>query len=171
KIAILLPVATARDTNKYIIEMKKNLLEDNTLEAVFTLPNEIFHPGSTANACCMVFTLGKPHKNPDGTINKTFFGYYKDDGHKKKKKLGRVEQFDKDNNSLWKPIEEKWLNLFRNKTVEDGISAMQAVTGEDEWLCEAYMKTDFSKLSEADFQRTLNNYLAYLVKEGKIYES
>ena len=33
------------------------------------------------------------------------------------------------------------------------------------------MKTDYSKLSEDDFQQTLNNYLAYLIKEGKIYES
>ena len=48
---------------------------------------------------------------------------------------------------------------------------MQAVTGDDEWLCEAYMKTDYSKLCEADFQQTLNNYLAYLMKEGKIYEA
>lgn len=170
KIAILLPVAAAIGTTSYIANMKKQLLEDNTLEAVFTLPNEIFYPGASASACCMVFTLGKPHKNPDGTANKTFFGYYKEDGHKKKKNLGRVEQFDKNNNSLWKPIEEKWLDLYRNKTVEDGISAMQVVTGDDEWLCEAYMKTDYSKLSEADFQQTLNNYLAYLVKEGKIYE-
>ena len=91
-------------------------------------------------------------------------------GHKKKKNLGRIEQFDKDNKSIWKQIEEEWLDLYRNKTVKDGMSAMQAVTGDDEWLCEAYMKTDYSKLSEADFQRTLNNYLAYLMKEGKIYE-
>jgi hypothetical protein len=40
-----------------------------------------------------------------------------------------------------------------------------------EWLCEAYMKTDYSVLSEANFQSTLNDYLAYLVKEGKVYES
>ena len=119
----------------------------------------------------MVFTFGKPHKNSDGTVNKTFFGYYKDDGHKKKKNLGRVEQFDKNNQSIWKRIEEEWLDLFRNKTVKDGLSAMQAVSGSDEWLCEAYMKTDYSQLCEADFQRTLNNYLAYLVKEGRIYES
>ena len=171
KIAILLPVSAAIGTSNFISEMKKKILEDNTLEAVFTLPNEIFYPGAAVSACCMVFTLGKPHKNPDGTANKTFFGYYKEDGHKKKKNLGRIEQFDSDNQSLWKPIEEKWLNLYRNKTVEDGISAMQVVTGDDEWLCEAYMKTDYSKLSEADFQQTLNNYLAYLVKEGKIYEA
>ena len=171
KIAILLPVSAAIGTSNYISDMKKALLEDNTLEAVFTLPNEIFYPGASASACCMVFTLGRPHKNADGTVNKTFFGYYKEDGHKKKKNLGRIEQFDENNNSIWKQIEEEWLDLYRNKTVKDGISAMQAVSGDDEWLCEAYMKTDYSKLTEADFQQTLNNYLAYLVKEGRIYES
>lgn len=171
KIAILLPVACAIGTDKLIESIKIELLEDNTLDAVFTLPNEIFYPGASASACCMVFTLGKPHVNADGTVNKTFFGYYKEDGHKKKKNLGRIEQFDKDNNSIWKQIEEKWLDLYRNKTVEDGMSAMQAVSGKDEWLCEAYMKTDYSKLCEADFQQTLNNYLAYQMKEGKIYES
>ena len=48
---------------------------------------------------------------------------------------------------------------------------MQVVTGDDEWLCEAYMKTDYTKLKVADFQQTLNNYLSYLVKEGIVYES
>ena len=170
KVAILLPVAAAIGTSEVISNIKAELLKHNTLEAVFTLPNEIFYPGASASACCMIFTLGRPHVNVDETVNKTFFGYYKEDGHKKKKNLGRIEQFNKENNSIWKDIEKKWLALFRNKTVEDGMSAMQAVSGEDEWLCEAYMKTDYTKLSEADFQRTLNNFLAYQMKEGKIYE-
>lgn len=171
KLAVLLPVACAIGTGSLLTDIKGKLLKDNTLEAVFSLPNEIFYPGASASACCMVFTLGKPHTNADGTVNKTFFGYYKDDGHKKKKGLGRIEQFDKDNNSIWKQIEEKWLDLYRNRTVEDGLSAMQTVSNEDEWLCEAYMKTDYSKLCEDDFQQTLNNYLAYQMKVGKIYES
>lgn len=171
KTAILLPVSAAIGTSSYISDMKAALLEDNSLEAVFTLPNEIFYPGASANACCMIFTLGRPHMNPDGTTNRTFFGYFKEDGHKKKKNLGRVEQFDSDNNSIWKQIEDKWLDLYRNKTVEDGMSAMQAVSGDDEWLCEAYMNTDYSRLSESDFQQTLNDFLAYQMKEGKIYES
>lgn len=170
-VAILLPVATAIGNSTFISDMKTALLEENTLNAVFTLPPEVFYPGSSTNACCMMFTLGRPHRMADGTIPKTFFGYYKDDGHKKKKNLGRIEQFDKNNNSIWKQIEEEWLDLYRNKTVKDGMSAMQAVTGDDEWLCEAYMKTDYSKLTEADFQQTLNNYLAYLMKEGRIYEA
>ena len=73
--------------------------------------------------------------------------------------------------SKWKAIEEEWLRLFRNHKSVDGLSATAEVSGKDEWLCEAYMKTDYTKLCEEDFQKTLNNYLAYLMKEGKIYES
>jgi type I restriction enzyme M protein len=171
KMAVLLPVAAAIGTKAIIQNEKISMLKNNTLEAVFTLPNEIFYPGASASACCMVFTLGEPHIKADGTMKETFFGYYKEDGFKKKKNLGRVEQFDNDGNSKWKAIEEEWLKLFRNHKSVDGLSATAEVSGTDEWLCEAYMKTDYTKLCEEDFQQTLNNYLAYLMKEGKIYES
>lgn len=171
KMAVLLPVAVAIGTPKIIQAEKTAMLEENTLEAVFTLPNEIFYPGASASACCMVFTLGEPHIKIDGTVKETFFGYYKEDGFKKKKNLGRVEQFDENGDSKWKSIEEEWLKLFRNHKSVDGLSATAEVSATDEWLCEAYMKTDYSTLSEKDFQKTLNNYLSYLIKEGKIYES
>ncbi len=171
KLAVLLPVSAAIGTSTIIENEKIEMLKNNTLEAVFTLPNEIFYPGASASACCMLFTLGKPHKKADGTVNETFFGYCKEDGFKKKKNLGRIEQFDENNNSKWKVLEEEWLYLFNNKKAIDGKSATATIDGKSEWLCEAYMKTDYSKLSEKDFQQTLNNYLAYLMKEGKIYES
>ncbi len=176
KLAVLLPLACAIGTGSLITKEKEVLLEDNTLEAVFSLPGEIFYPGSSVCACCMLFTLGQPHVKPDGTTRSTFFGYCKDDGFVKKKNLGRVEQFIKDDKgnftiSKWKKIEEEWLNLFEGKTVVDGKSAVEKVNADDEWLCEAYMKTDYTKLTSDDFQRTLNNYLSYLVKEGNVYES
>ena len=169
KLAVLLPMSAAIGTGSRITKMKKELLENNTLEAVFSLPAEIFYPGASVQACCMLFTLNKPHFDSNGIPKKqTFFGYYKEDGFKKKKNLGRVEQFNADGNSKWEDIEKEWLDLYKNKTVKSGMSAMQAVTGDDEWLCEAYMKTDYSKLTEADFQKTINDYLAYLVKNGKV---
>lgn len=173
KMAVILPVAAAIGATEILSGAKQKLLVDNTLEAVFTLPNEIFYPGASASACMMVFTLGQPHFDPETQLpNKaTFFGYYKDDAHKKKKNLGRIEQFDENNASKWKAVEEKWLKLFRNKTVEAGMSAMQEVTHKDEWLVEAYMKTDYSTLTADDFQATVNGYLAYLVKEGTVVEA
>lgn len=173
KLAVLLPLACAIGTSSIIKSAKASLLEDNTLEAVFSLPAEIFYPGASVCACCMLFTLGQPHVKPDGSVRSTFFGYCKEDGFVKKKNLGRVEQFNKDidgnpTTSRWKEIEAEWLDLFERKAVVDGKSAVERVSAEDEWLCEAYMKTDYSTLTEADFQRTLNNYLAYLVKNGQI---
>lgn len=171
KLAVLLPVSAAIGTSSILQSSKAEMLKDNRLEAVFTLPSEIFYPGAAVNVCCMVFTLGLPHQNADGTTNETFFGFYREDGFKKKKNLGRIEQFDTDGNSKWRKIEEDWLRLFRNKKVVDGLSATAEVTADDEWLCEAYMKTDYSTLSQEDFQQTLNNYLSYLVKEGNLYEA
>lgn len=169
-LAVLLPVACAIGSSSEITRLKTEILLENTLDAVFTLPNEIFYPGANASACCMVFKIGRKHlnvSNPD-----TFFGYYKDDGFKKKKNLGRVEQADTlTGKSKWVKIEEKWINLYRNRRSVDGFSATHKVTGNDEWLCEAYMKTDYTKLTEQDFQQTVNDYLAYLLKKGDIYET
>lgn len=171
KLAVLLPVSAAIGTSSIITESKKYMLQSNRLEAVFTLPTEIFYPGAAVSACCMVFTLGLPHENPDGTTNESFFGYYKEDGFKKKKNLGRIEQFNAEGKSKWREIEEQWIANFRNKKVIDGLTSTAVVNGDSEWLCEAYMKTDYTKLRVSDFQQTLNNYLSYLVKEGIVYES
>lgn len=171
KLAVLLPVAVAIGTSRLLTEAKIQMLQDNTLEAVFTLPNEIFYPGASASACCMLFTLGRPHVGADNSVSETFFGYCKEDGFKKKKNLGRIEQFDPDGRSKWKAIEEKWLHLYRNKIIADGLSAKAVIDGNSEWLCEAYMKTDYSTLTEKDFQQTINNYLAHLMKEGRIHEA
>ena len=168
-LACLLPVACAIGTSKDISKIKEQILEENTLDAVFTLPNEVFYPGASASACCMVFKIGKKHNdvsNPD-----TFFGYYKDDGFKKKKNLGRVELTNSSGESIWSSIESNWIELYRNRTSKDGLSATHKVNGSDEWLCEAYMKTDYTTLKTEDFQQTINNYLSFLVKEGKVYEN
>ena len=82
KLAVLLPVSAAIGTNNLVAEAKAKMLVDNRLEAVFTLPAEIFYPGASVNACCMLFTLGLPHVNVDGTTNETFFGFYREDGFK-----------------------------------------------------------------------------------------
>lgn len=169
-LAVLLPVACAIGTSGEVKKIKNELLKENTLDAVFTLPAEVFYPGAAVSVCCMVFKIGKKHSdisNPD-----TFFGYYKEDGFKKKKYLGRIEQIDfESGKSKWEEIENEWIDLYRNRKSVDGYSATAKVTGNSEWLCEAYMKTDYSKLKESDFQTTINNYLAYLVKEGIVYEA
>ena len=72
---------------------------------------------------------------------------------------------------MWNKTEEIWLNLYKNKKVVPGLSVMHRVSWKNEWLAEAYMETDYSTLVAEDFQKTINDYLSYLVKEGYIYEA
>ena len=71
---------------------------------------------------------------------------------------------------MWANIETEWLSLYKNKREKPGLSVMKKVGYEDEWLAEAYMETDYSNLNADDFQEVINSYVAYLVKEGFIYE-
>ena len=167
KLAVLLPMACAIGNSTLMKNMKTAILKNNTLDAVFSLPDDMFYPGASACACCMVFDVGTPHKT---TNRETFFAYCKDDGFKKRKNLGRVEQINDNGESLWVSIQKKWIDTYKNRDVIAGFSARHMVTGEDEWLCEAYMETDYNDLSENDFQKSINNYIAYLIKKGDIYE-
>lgn len=87
KLAVLLPMACAIGNSTLMKQMKGEILKNNTLDAVFSLPDDVFYPGASACACCMVFDVGTPHKSAN---RETFFAYCKDDGFKKRKNLGRV---------------------------------------------------------------------------------
>lgn len=169
RLAVLLPFACAMGKGKAMASVRRSLLKDSTLDAVFSLSPEIFNPTASVQTCCMIFELNKSHYEDDGVTprKETFFGYCKDDGFGNRKNFGRIEKFNKDGESLWEQAENKWLDLYRSRSSVDGLSAVHAVTENDEWLCEAYMKTDYSKLSESDFQQTVNDYFAYLIKNGK----
>jgi len=160
KLAVLLPMQCAMDKSSAIQSFKKKMLEEHTLDAVFSLPSDMFYPGSTVVACCMIFNLGTRHIN--APIKETFFGYYKDDGLVKRKHIGRVES----STGIWNIIEKEWLDLYFGRKVKTGFSVIREVKGEDEWLAEAYLKTDYSTLNESDFQRSLNRYLGYHIGSG-----
>ena len=167
KMAVLLPMQCAIGNGTVIKEFKKKMLDNYTLDAVFSLPNEMFYPGASATACCMIFDLSQRHER---TNRDTFFGYFKDDKFIKRKGTGRIEKTDNNGKSLWVETEEKWLYLYKNRIAEPGLSVTHKVDENDEWLAEAYMETDYNDLSESDFQNSINNYLAYLIKKGDIYE-
>lgn len=156
---VVVPMSCAIGTK--FKDVRERLMKKHTLQAVFSMPDDIFYPTGT-NVCVMVWEAHKPHDSG----RETFFGYCKEDGFVKRKKLGRIDAFER-----WNEIEKEWLNLYHNRDVVDGLSARHCVTFEDEWLCEAYMKTDYTKLTQEDFQQTVNKYLAYLVESGDVYES
>lgn len=139
---------------------REALMRNHTLKAVFSMPDDIFYPTGT-NTCVMIWEAHVPH-NPK---RDTFFGYYKNDGFVKRKQLGRIDALNK-----WKDIEKNWLKMYRDNQEIVGLTAKQCIGAEDEWLVEAYMKTDYSTLTTQDFQTSINDYLAFLVKKGEIYE-
>ena len=155
---VVVPMSCAIGTK--FKEVRERLFKKNTLKAVFSMPDDVFYPTAT-NVCVMVWEAHTPHD----ITQETFFGYCKDDGYVKRKKLGRIDALNK-----WETIKTEWLSLYRNRDVKDGLSARQCIKNTDEWLCEAYMKTDYSTLTQDDFQQSINDYLAYLVKKGDVYE-
>ena len=136
-------------------EVRERLFKKHTLEAVFSMPTEIFNPAASAPPCVMVWTANVPHPED----KKTFFGYFRDDGFVKRKKLGRIDAYGK-----WEEIKKKWMNLYQNKIEEPGYSVLHTVTHTDEWCAEAYMETDYSTLCDEDFIRKIRDYAAFLVQ-------
>jgi type I restriction enzyme M protein len=165
KMAVLLPMQAAIGSSRDVKEFKKKMLDNYTLDAVFSLPVEIFYPGAAAVAVCMIFDLSQKHEKAN---RDTFFGYYRDDKFTKRKSLGRVEMTDNNGNSLWSKTEELWLDLYKNKKKVPGLSVMKKVNWKDEWLAEAYMETDYSQLKTDSFQKVINEYLSYMVKIGDL---
>lgn len=156
RLLTLLPMQAAIGDSEIITSMKEKLLENHTLDAVFSLPSEMFYPGASAVACCMVFNLGKKHADSD---TETFFGYFKDDGFEKRKGVGRV-----DVKNRWNDIEKTWCDLYKHRANKPGLGVNRKVTAYDEWCAEAYMETDYSNLSERDFILTLRNYSSFLIQ-------
>lgn len=166
KLAVLLPMQCAIGDKGDIKKYKELMMQHHRLDAVFSLPAEMFYPGASVVACCMIWELGVRHQ----TANQpTFFGYFKEDGFTKRKNLGRVERVDpQTGEGAWKAIHDKWLSLYQSRTAEVGLSAVQKVTYEDEWCAEAYMETDYNTLSEKDFIQKLVDYSAFLVQNEEV---
>ena len=144
-------LATSRGKS---FEYKKKLLEKHSLEAVFSMPDELFfNSDASAVTCIMIFTAHKPHYKG----KKTYFGYYKDDGFIKRKIPKRHDGLGK-----WENIKNKWLLSYFNKEEIDGFSIVREVSANDEWCAEAYMETDYSTLQKQDFEDVLLDYSTFL---------
>lgn len=132
--------------------MREELMKVHTLEAVMSMPDELFYPVGVVT-CIMAWTAGIPHAVSN---RKTWFGYWKDDGFVKTKHRGRI-----DLNNKWDKIRDRWVEIFRNREVHPGESVLQKVTHQDEWCAEAYMETDYGKISQQDFEQVVRNYAMF----------
>jgi len=145
----LVPMSSAISPNS----MREELMKHHTLDAVMSMPPELFQPAAGTVTCIMVWIAGKPHAKSG---RKTWFGYWRDDGFVKTKHKGRIDQ-----NGTWTEIRDRWVERYRNREVYAGESVIQTVTAADEWCAEAYMETDYSVLTQTEFEKVVQNYAMF----------
>lgn len=150
-------MSAAISSNRNAISVRERLMSKHTLEAVLSMPDDLFHPVGVIT-CIIVMKAHTPH--PEN--RKTFFGYFKDDGHLKVKHKGRIDQ-----KGLWETEKKKWLDCYINRESIAGLSVTHSVGPDDEWCAEAYMETDYSTLTNDDFIKTIKDYVAFQFLQGE----
>ena len=149
----IFPMSCALAQTGIEYELKQKILKNNTLEAVFSMPNELFYNSNVGTVTCIIVL--KTHQ-PHPQDYETFFGYFKDDGFFKRKNSGRGDYSGK-----WESIKKTWLTSFWNKKEIPGLSVKKHVTAKDEWCAEAYMETDYSTLHKEDFEKSVKEYVLF----------
>ena len=149
----IIPISCVIEKSSAAQSLKRRLLDGHTLEAVLSMPEELFHNSKVNTVTCAVIVTAKKH-HPKG--KKTWFAYCRDDGFIKVKNRGRI-----DARHTWEGIKEQWVTAYRNREVIDGFSLMREVRETDEWCVEAYLETDYDKFGFEDYETTVKKYLMF----------
>ncbi|MBU0580339.1 MAG: SAM-dependent methyltransferase [Candidatus Margulisbacteria bacterium] len=149
----IIPISCVLAKKGYRLELKNKLLEKHTLEAVLSMPEDLFHNSKVSPiSCIIVITAHRKHPG----AKKTWLGYCRNDNFVKTKDRGRI-----DIHGSWDSIKNNWLNLFFNRETITENSLTKILKPKDEWCAEAYLATDYSKISEIEFRRKAQEYLAF----------
>ncbi|MUV26373.1 N-6 DNA methylase [Burkholderia thailandensis] len=130
--------------------LKAEILRDHTLEAVMSMPDQLFYPVGTIT-CVMVLRAHVPHEEANV---KTWFGFWKSDGYEVIRHRGRI-----DPEHDWPDIRDSWVEMYRNKETHPGRSVARYVTADDEWCAEAFLETDYSHLGRSAYELTVKRFL------------
>lgn len=150
----IIPQAILQSQKGNNFELKKRLIQNHTLDAVFSMPDELFFNSDVATVTSIiVLTAKRPH--PKG--KKTYFGYYKDDGFVKRKIKGRIDLFQKFENE----IKNNWILNYQNRENVPGLSINKSVTADDEWCAEGFLETDYLNLREDLFINKMLDFATY----------
>lgn len=153
KCVAIVPMQSALAQSGRILDLKKQILREHTLEAVLSMPDELFFNSKVGVvSCIMIFSAKRPH--PDG--KKTYFGYYKDDGFVKRKNKGRIDLYNN-----FESVKKEWLTTYHNREEIPGLSVNKEVHATDEWCAEAYMETDYSLIDSAEFERSIKDFVYF----------
>lgn len=165
KCVAIMPISCVNDVTGKSYLLKKKILEEHTLEAVLSLPEELFHNSKVNTVtCAVILTAHVPYN--ENKNKKTWFGYCRNDGFVKRKNKGRIDDLHK-----WAEIREKWVSAYINREVIPEFSLMRRVTAKDEWCAEAYLETQYEQLTEEDFLDTVKNFYLFNLKSTDLNEN
>lgn len=149
KVAAIVQMSCAIKDDAATKAIRKRLMSKYTLKAVISMPDKLFDPVGVVT-CIMIFDSSSPNGK-----KKTWFGYLKDDGFVTIKNKGRIDY------NKWKDIKKNFLEAYYNNDEVIGLSVKQNVTYSDEWCAEAYMKTDYSRITKDDFEAVLRKFAVF----------
>ena len=140
-------------------KLRAELLKYHTLLACMTMPPQLFYDSHVGTATCiMVFKAHIPHDKNKAT----FFGRWQNDGFKVIPHNGRKDT------GAWSSIREEWINqLDGTAAIDDTIWLRKKINPNDEALAEAYIETDYNKLDDSVFERTIKKYALYKYMDEK----
>lgn len=138
---------------------KDALLQDHTLVAAISLPDELFYPVGVVT-CALILRAHEPHNS----TNPTWFGYWKDDGFSKTKHKGR-----RDVDGVWDEVRTEWLSDYHSRREIPGRCVQRSVGAQDEWCAEAYMDTDYSSATRATYAEIVRDFSLFTARQGLDY--
>ncbi len=140
-------------------KLREKLLEHHTLLACMTMPPNLFFDSHVGTATCIiVFKAHIPHDE-----NKSvFFARWQDDGFKVIPHNGRKDT------GMWANICKEWIDqMDGTASADDYVWLKRKIKISDEALAEAYIKTDYSNLSDKDFETAIKKFSLYKYMEEK----
>ena len=58
------------------------------------------------------------------------------------------------------------MSSFLNRSLEPQFSITKKVTADDEWLAEAFLETDYSLLTQSEFEKVVRQYQAFKLENN-----
>ena len=160
KLACIVPERVSLPDKKNHLELKERLLNRHRLDAVMTMPTDLFSPNTKVTTCIMVFTAHKKHDEDD--YHRTYLSNYTNDGFK----ITQNKRQPK-NNEIWNNIKEDWVFSFLNKKEFKNKSLLKQITYLDEWRFWSHAESDF-RFKQADFEKSLREYVSYRTIYSKL---
>lgn len=150
----IVPMSCAGNSGE---KLRAEILKHHTLLACMTMPANVFFDSHVGTATCiMVFKAHNKH-DEDKSV---FFARWQDDGFKVIPHNGRKDT------GTWNDIKKTWFEQIDGVAEHnDYVWLKKKISRNDEALAEAYIQTDYTKLSHDDFEINLKKYALFKYME------